>query len=119
MLDDIAFMRSHEGWSTELADSNKKIYRYEDINFSINNAPLNEVEIDLFKSAIQILSQFEGMPQFEGIQEIIAKLRYNLKGKEEKKHFIGFDSNQDLKGIEYFSFLYNSVQNKIRLQIVY
>jgi hypothetical protein len=46
LLDDIAFMRSHEGWSIELAElneGNKKIYRYEDINFSINNAPLNEV----------------------------------------------------------------------------
>jgi hypothetical protein len=61
LRDDIAFMRSPEGWSIELAElteGNKKIYRYEDINFSINNAPLNEVEIDQFQSAIQVLTQF-------------------------------------------------------------
>ena len=57
----------------ELFEGKKRIYRYEDLNFSILNAPLNEVEIDQFQSAIQVLSQFEGMPQFEGIQEIIGQ----------------------------------------------
>ena len=82
LRDDIAFMRSSEGWNIELAEfseGKKKIYRYEDVNFSINNAPLNEVEMDQFQSAIQVLSQFEGMPQFEGIQAIIAKLKTDLK----------------------------------------
>lgn len=122
LRDDIAFMRSSEGWSIDLAeeyDGKKRIFRYEDPNFSINNAPLNDIEMNEFQSAIQALAQFEGMPQFEGIQEIIAKLKYDLKSKTETKPFIGFDSNQDLKGIEHFSFLYNAVQNRIPLQITY
>ena len=115
-------MRSEEGWSIELDELNdgkKKIYRYTDIDFSINNAPLNEVEMGQFQSAIQVLSQFEGMPQFEGIQEIIAKLKTDLKISTNDKPFIGFDSSQDLKGIEHFSTLYNAVQNKIPLEITY
>jgi len=122
LRDDIAFMRSAEGWTIELAelsDGKKKIYRYEDVNFSINNAPLNEVEMDQFQSAIQVLSQFEGMPQFEGIQAIIAKLKTDLKITSNQKPFIGFDSSQDLKGIEHFSILYNAVQNKTPLEITY
>jgi predicted DNA-binding transcriptional regulator YafY len=122
LRDDIAFMRSPEGWGVELADlseGKKKIYRYEDVNFSINNAPLNEVEMDQFQSAIQVLSQFEGMPQFEGIQSIIAKLKTDLKITNHEKPFIGFDSFQDLKGIEHFSALYNAVQNKTPLEITY
>lgn len=122
LRDDIAFMRSEEGWSIELDELNdgkKKIYRYTDINFSINNAPLNEVEMGQFQSAIQVLSQFEGMPQFEGIQEIIAKLKTDLKISTNDKPFIGFDSSQDLKGIEHFSTLYNAVQNKTPLEITY
>lgn len=122
LQDDIAFMRSSEGWSIELADlfdGKKRVYRYEDTDFSINNAPLNTIEMDEFQSAIQVLAQFEGMPQFVGIQEIIAKLKYDLKGKSDNKPFIGFDNNQDLKGIEYFNLLYNAVQNKISLQITY
>jgi predicted DNA-binding transcriptional regulator YafY len=122
LRDDIAFMRSPEGWSIELAevfDGKKRIYRYDDCSFSINNAPLNDVEMNEFQSAIQVLSQFEGMPQFEGIQEIVAKLKYDLKDKSITKPFIGFDSNQDLKGIEHFSFLYSAVQNKVPLKITY
>ena len=122
LRDDIAFMRSPEGWNIELAElteGKKKIYRYQDLNFSINNAPLNEVEMNQFQTAIQVLSQFEGMPQFEGIQAIIAKLKTDLKTTANQKPFISFDSSQDLKGIEYFSTLYNAVQNKTALEITY
>ena len=122
MQDDIAFMKSAEGWSIELAeefDGKKRIFRYEDLNFSINNAPLNEVELNEFQSAIHVLTQFEGMPQFEGIQEIIAKLKYDLKVDNNKQPFIGFDTNQDLKGMEYFSQLYNATQNQEPIQITY
>lgn len=122
LRDDISFMRSVEGWSIELeelTDGKKKIYRYEDVNFSINNAPLNDIEMDQFQSAIQVLSQFEGMPQFEGIQAIIAKLKTDLKISPDERPFIGFDSSQDLKGIEHFSALYNAVQNRTPLEITY
>jgi predicted DNA-binding transcriptional regulator YafY len=122
MQDDIAFMKSTEGWNIELSeefDGKKRIFRYEDLNFSINNAPLNETELNEFQSAIQVLSQFEGMPQFEGIQEIIAKLKYDLKADTNKQPFIGFESNQDLKGMEYFSLLYNAAQKQLPLQITY
>ena len=119
---DIAFMQTSEGWSidfADLTDGKKKIYRYKDINFSINNSPLNNVELNELQSAIHVLSQFEGMPQFEGLQEITAKLKYDLNGPEAKKPSIGFDTNKDLKGLEHFSALYNAVQNKTVLQIVY
>lgn len=122
LRDDIAFMRSSEGWSIELEehyDGKKKIYRYEDFNFSINNSPLNDIEMVQFQSAIQVLSQFEGMPQFEGIQAIIAKLKTDLKLSTNEKPFIGFDSSQDLKGIEHFSLIYSAVQNKTPLEITY
>ena len=122
LRDDIAFMRSPEGWNIEFADlkdGKKKIYRYEDLNFSINEAPLNELELQQFQSALQVLSQFEGMPQFEGIQAIIAKLKTDLKIDPNATPFIGFDSNQDLKGIEFFSPLYHAVQHQTPLQITY
>jgi predicted DNA-binding transcriptional regulator YafY len=122
MQEDIAFMKSPEGWNIELAeefDGKKRIFRYEDLNFSINNAPLNEVELYEFQSAIQVLSQFEGMPQFEGIQEIIAKLQFDLQSIKQQQPFIGFDTNQDLKGMEFFSQLYNATQKQLPLQITY
>jgi len=122
LQDDISFMKSPEGWGIEFAalkDGKKSIYRYEDLNFSILNAPLNSIEIDQFKSAIQVLSQFEGMPQFEGIQEIIAKLKTDLKLTINETPIIGFDRNQDLKGLDHFSLLYHAVQNNQVLEITY
>lgn len=116
LQDDIAFMKSSEGWGIELADikdGKRRIYRYESLDFSINNAPLNEVEINQIQSAILVLAQFEG------IQEIIAKLKTDLKVSTNEKPFVGFDKYQDLKGIEYFSILYNAVQHNIPLQICY
>lgn len=122
LRDDIAFMRSEKGWSIQLADikvGKKAILRYEDQDFSIFNAPLNDIEMDRFNGAIEVLSQFEGMPQFDGIQEIIAKLKNNLNSSHTIKPFIGFDSNQDLKGMEFFDQLYHAVQNKHVLEITY
>ncbi|KVV16276.1 YafY family protein [Flavobacterium sp. TAB 87] len=119
---DIAFMKSEKGYSIKLEDlfeGKKRIFRYTDINYSIRNAPLNDGDIEQLQAAIQVLSQFEGMPQFDGIQEIIAKLKTDLKVSTDEKPFIGFDSSQDLKGIEHFSILYNAVQNKTALEITY
>jgi predicted DNA-binding transcriptional regulator YafY len=122
LQDDIAFMKSSEGWNVEFADLNegrKKIYQYADLNFSINNAPLNQIEIDQFQMAIQTLSQFEGMPIFNGIGELLMKLKTNLKTNQSMKPFVGFDRAQDLKGSEYFGLLYNAILNKTPLRILY
>jgi predicted DNA-binding transcriptional regulator YafY len=122
LQDDIKFMKSAEGWNIEFADikdAKKKIYQYEDLNFSILNAPLKQVEIDTLQIAIQTLAQFEGMPQFDGVQEIVAKLKTGLKSNDNSKPFIGFDRANDLKGASYFGFLYNAVQNQTPLRITY
>ena len=74
---DIEFMESPEGWNIDLEKiriGKKFCYRYFDPKFSINNMPLNELEINHLKSAIDILSQFKGMPQFEWMNETLTKL---------------------------------------------
>lgn len=78
IFEDISFMESKEGWSIELnklRDGKKVYYRYVDMSFSINNMPLNEIEINQLKAALDILTQFKGMPQFEWINELVPKLK--------------------------------------------
>jgi predicted DNA-binding transcriptional regulator YafY len=119
--DDIAFMKSKEGWDIELGNFKigKKIYyRYVDQNFSINNMPLNELEINQLVSAIQILSQFKGMPQFEWINEIVTKLRQDIDAIN-TEIVVEFDNNKYLKGIEFIGELYNAIFYKKVLQIIY
>lgn len=121
VFEDISFMESEEGWSIDLGkfrDGKRVYYRYNDISFSINNMPLNEVEVDQLKSAIDILSQFKGMPQFEWVHELVPKLQQGT-AQEEKKTIIDFDNNQYLKGIEHLGPLYNAILYKKVLKISY
>ncbi len=118
--DDIAFMRSPEGWDIELAelyDGKKKIYRYEDTTFSIMNVPLNAKVMEEFRSSVEVLSQFEGMPQFDWLQESLAKM--NMEANKATTPIISFDANPYLKGIEHLSTLYQAIKNKTVLNILY
>ena len=50
--EDIAFMKTKEGWDIELGEfreGRKMYYRYINTDFSINNMPLNELEIEHLK----------------------------------------------------------------------
>ncbi len=118
--DDIAFMRSPEGWNIELAelfDGKKRIYRYENTRFSIMNLPLNTRLIEEFRSSVEVLSQFEGMPQFDWLQETLTKMNFETHNKQ--KPIISFDNNPFLKGIEHLSALYKAIKYEKVLNILY
>jgi len=122
IFEDIAFMESKEGWSIELdklRDGKKVYYRYADMSFSINNMPLNEVEINQLKAAVDILSQFKGMPQFEWVNELVPKLQQGIASDEVSATIMEFDSNQYLKGIEHLGALHNAIYYKKVLTISY
>ena len=122
IYDDIAFMGSSEGWGVEFdkkREGRNMIYRYADLNFSINNMPLNEMEINQIRSAMGILSQFEGMPQFEWVHEILTKLQHGIEIEKEPLEIISFDNNLYLRGIEYLGRLYNAIYYKKVLLISY
>ena len=122
IFEDISFMERKEGWSIELdklRDGKKVYYRYADMSFSINNMPLNEVEINQLKAAVDILSQFKGMPQFEWVNELVPKLKQGIPSDELAITIMEFDSNQYLKGIEHLGPLHNAIYYKKVLTISY
>lgn len=122
IFDDISFMESKEGWNIELdrlRDGKKVYYRYKDMSFSINNMPLNEVEINQLKDAVNILSQFKGMPQFKWINELVPKLNQGIVSNEASEAIIDFDNNQYLKGIEHLGPLHSAIYYKKVLSISY
>ena len=122
IFDDISFMESKEGWSVELErkrDGKRVYYRYADLTFSINNMPLNDVEINELRSASQILSQFRGMPQFEWLDELLSKLGQGMSSSDASTAIIEFDNNPYLKGIEYLGPLRNAIYYKTVLKITY
>lgn len=106
IFEDFLFMESEEGWGINLEktrDGKRVFYRYSDLSFSINNMPLNEVEVQQLRSAINILSQFKGMPQFEWMHELLSKLEQGTQSHRPFSTIIEFDHNQYLKGIEHYT----------------
>ena len=122
LFDDIKFMESESGWSVPLErykDGRKIYYRYSDLDFSINNMPLNEAEAEQLKSALMILSRFKGMPQFAWVEELIPKLEHTFGLNHNSEDIISFDENPYLKGLEFLGTLFNSILYKKVLKIDY
>jgi len=121
LFQDIQFMESEAGWSIPLErhrDGRKVFYRYSDLNFSINNQPLNETELNQLQSGMIILSRFQGLPQLKGLQEIIPRLQKGV-GPEALTPVLSFDENPYLKGSEFIGELFNNIIYKKALFIGY
>ncbi|HPX75429.1 MAG TPA: WYL domain-containing protein [Bacteroidales bacterium] len=122
LFDDIKFMESDQGWAIPLERhkyGKKVYYRYEDPNFSINNQPLNEMEAEKIRSAIQIISRFSGTPQFEWVDEMIPMFESKFGLEHQKNKIIGFEENVDLKGRHFLSALLAAIINERVLLVKY
>ncbi|MDG4945758.1 WYL domain-containing protein [Weeksellaceae bacterium KMM 9713] len=122
LFDDIKFMESEQGWSIDLdrvRHGRKVYYRYVDPKFSINNQPLNDAEAEQIMSALQIFSRFSGAPQFEWVNEMIPMLESKFGLIKRDKEVMSFESNLDLKGLEFLSPLFNAIVNKRVVEVTY
>jgi predicted DNA-binding transcriptional regulator YafY len=112
LFDDMAFMESEQGWNAtilKIRDGRKVYYRYEDISFSINNQPFNEMEANQIKEALQTLSRFKGLPQFGWIAEITARIDAGFNLSNKNHSIIEFDQNNYLKGLQFITTIYNAI----------
>lgn len=122
IFDDMAFMESEQGWNAtilKIRDGRKVYYRYEDTSFSINNQPFNEMEENQIKEALETLSRFKGLPQFEWISEITARIDSGLNLSKKNHNVIEFDQNSYLKGLDLITPIYNAIIYKQVLSITY
>ncbi len=122
VYDDITFMESEQGWAIRLKrhkDGRKVFLRYEDINFSINNSPLNTAEEEQLKDALFTLSRLKGMPNFTWVDEITTRINAGLDLANQSTKVIEFDQNQYLKGIEFINPIYNAIVNQEVIAVGY
>jgi predicted DNA-binding transcriptional regulator YafY len=101
-----------------ISQGRQKFYRYHDKEFSIYRQELSESEYNQLLQAIGILKRFQGMPQFEWIEELDARFSSNFKHAA-KMPVIGFDDNPYKKGMEHFSVLFNAILDKQVLKLTY
>jgi len=82
ILDDISFKESVAGWSIELdrvKDGRRVSYRYSNLDFSISNQPLNVTEVSQLREALNVLSRFKGMPQFDWVEGMLIRIKAEFK----------------------------------------
>ncbi|NDP26404.1 MAG: WYL domain-containing protein [Flavobacterium sp.] len=122
LFEDIKFMESSQGWEIPLQrnkEGRNVYYRYETKDFTINNQPINDFEIEKLKSALLVLSRFKGMPQFEWVNELILKLQQAFDIDSSKKEIISFDANEYLKNIHLIGDLFNAIIYQKVLELEY
>ncbi|RKD90040.1 helix-turn-helix transcriptional regulator [Mangrovibacterium diazotrophicum] len=121
VYEDIKFMQDSKGFDAPIEsfkDGRKAFYRYTDLSFSINSQPLNEQEAQQLKESLLTLSRFKGMPQFDWVEELTARLEqtFNLKTDD---NILSFEENPFLTGREYIGDIYNAIVSKKVLLITY
>lgn len=100
-------------------DGHKKLYRYEDIEFSIMPQIIPELsgEQKMLQQVLEALSEFEEVPQYQWLRSFIEQ---RLNGMDTNgQNAIGFQNNPDLIGMEHFSVLLGAILAKQPLSIVY
>lgn len=122
LYDDIRFMESEQGWNVELKkekEGRRVFYKYENSKFSISNQPLNETEANQLREALLTLDRFKGLPQYNWINEINARLESTFNLKQQNNVIISFEQNEYLKGLQFIPELYNAILYKKVLKIEY
>lgn len=122
IFDDIKFMESEQGWSIPLErikEEKRVYYRYSDTKFSIKNQPISEIEAVHIKEALTIFERFKGMPQFEWMEELMVRLNTAFNLEKSTSSIVGFESNPYLKGLHFFSDLFNVILYKKSIEVSY
>lgn len=121
IFNDIKFMRDSRGFNAPIEayrEGKRTYYRYDDLAYSINSQPLNEQEAQKLKESLMALSRFNGLPQFEWMEEVITRLEQTFKLKGERK-VMSFEDNQYLTGREHLNSLFNAIVFQKVLRIDY
>jgi len=107
----IKYSRKHEG------------YFYEDPDYTINDIPLSEDELESIRFAVQTLQQFQEVPYFKEFGSAIDKIatRVAVAGTEgnETSAFIGFETAYSSIGNQWLPLLLTAIQEKKTCHFTY
>lgn len=118
---DIEFMKSSDGWEAPIEVEevgNRHYYFYSDPDFSIDKMPMTEAQLKQIQSSIDLLNSFDGLPQFEGLSNILDNIGLMVMNTSVEP-CMSFEHNEYLVGKEHITALYNAIQYKTVLMITY
>jgi len=118
---DIQMMRSNKlGYNAPIVIVDRKYYTYEDPLYSITNLPLNESDFSRMSEAVEVLKQFKGFSHFKNLSDIVQKLEGHVYASANaQKVIVDFEKNEQLKGLEHLSCVYDAIAGGQIVEIEY
>ncbi len=120
---DLDFLESEEGYRMmidRIRDGHRVYFRYAHRGDSINNQPLNQEEIDLMHDALLLLKRFQGVPQFDWLEDVENCLYSTSKLGENIKSVVSFQHNPYLRGMtSFYQLVFDAIVNKRVIEMVY
>lgn len=110
---------AYGGMIKETREGRNKYYSYADMRFSIYRTGLSRDDLSRLNQAMQVLSRFQGLPQFEWIHELNVRFQSVFMSSPNTDAIISFDDNIDAEGRQYISKLFDAIVNKVVLSIRY
>ena len=94
--EDLKFIESEEGYGMDIdaiRDGHRKYYRYHTKGASIKNQPINQEELNLIYDALILLKRFDGVPQFEWLNDLEKRLYTTSKLGDNLDSVVSFQHN--------------------------
>lgn len=110
---------AYGGTIEEIREGRNKYYSYANAQFSIYNAGLSQDDLNRLNQALQVLSRFQGLPQFEWIHELNVRFQSVFVSSPNTDTIISFDDNIDAEGRQHISKLFHAIVDKVVLSIRY
>lgn len=110
-------------WNAEICENRvgKVIfYRYKDPQFSIFKAPLKADDIQKLNQTIDLLKHFIGMPQFEWVEELNARVQAATYSDVGSLPIVTFAHNPEYaQSLRHFAPLFNCIKTKTAIELTY
>ena len=95
-------------------------YRYSKPNFSLFEPYLSQEEAEQLSDTIQLLSKFKGLPQFEWLDETMARLKQQFQLDGTVADMVSFAQNPDLAGMDdFFGPLFDAIVHHQVVDVTY
>ena len=70
---------------------------------------MSQQEAELLSDTISMLSRFKGLPNHEWLEATIAQMKSTFNLDNAQQSYVSFSQNEDLRGLNYFSRLYEAI----------
>lgn len=94
-------------------------YRYSDPDFSIYKNDLSDQEMDMLRSAIDMLGRYRGMPSTAWLEEVVSNLEYRFGIVPNSENVVSFSQNENLQGLEFLAQVIEATAHHKPLKVLY